>query len=47
MKRILIGALIASSLAMSGDLDKCSQAIDMKMKYLEAGVEHTNKEFDI
>ncbi len=35
MKRILLGILLASSLAMSGDLVKCSKAIDMQNKYHE------------
>ncbi len=33
MKKILIGAILTSSLAMSGDLEKCSHAIDMTGKY--------------
>lgn len=37
MKNILLGLILASSLAMSGDLAKCSQAVDMKLKYKEQG----------
>ncbi len=33
MNKILIGAILASSLAMSGDLEKCTHAIDMTGKY--------------
>ncbi len=36
MKKILIGAILTSSLAMSGDLEKCTQAIEMENKYDEA-----------
>ena len=44
MKKILLSAIIASSFAMSGDIAKCSHAIDMQFKYLEAGtVERKNK----
>jgi len=33
MKKILIGAILASTLAMSGNLEKCSHAIDQIKKY--------------
>ncbi len=39
MRKILIGAILASSLAMSGDLEKCSEAIDSKTKYHELFME--------
>lgn len=33
MKKILIGTLVASSLAMSGDLDRCTEAIEKQIKF--------------
>ena len=35
MKKILIGAILASSLAVSGNVKKCSEAMEMSGKYFE------------
>lgn len=35
MKKILIGAILASSLAVSGNVIKCSEAMEMSGKYFE------------
>ncbi len=46
MKKILLGILIASSFAMSGDLAKCSHAINMADKYYDKllALEYQNTE---
>ncbi len=47
MKKILLGAILASSLAMAGDLVKCSQAIDMSKKFTIAFSENENEAKDV
>lgn len=35
MKKILIGAILASNLAVSGNVKECSEAMEMNGKYFE------------
>ena len=35
MKKILIGAILVSSFAVSGNIQKCSEAMEMREKYFE------------